>query len=93
MSWDDLTEAIEEHSTAYNAMLDLRNNERAGTKKQDAAYAAWVKAHAQRAAVLLSHWTEDDGYIGEFKALGPVLRRYYADTHQTTGHMKRGAKT
>jgi len=77
--WQDLDDAIEAHSRAYNAMLKLRDDERAGTKKQAAALAAWQDAWEHRSAVLAAfYWTEEDGYLGEFKDVGPTLRRYYA---------------
>ena len=77
--WDDVREAVAEHSRLYNDMLHARQEHQAGSKKVTEAEDAWLAAHEARAAALMNHWTEDDGYTGEFKRMGPVLQRYYAE--------------
>jgi len=82
-NWDDLTEALPEVSRAYYELLSVRSDERAGTKRVIQAQAEFEAAVAKRAAVLLAHWTEEDGHreeAGHLPSLGRVFQRYYADT-------------
>lgn len=82
--WSDVEATIAEHSRLYNEMLHARQEHQAGSKKVRQAEEAWLAAHSARAEALMNHWTEEDGYLGEFKRMGPVLQRYYAETATTT---------
>lgn len=89
--WSDVETAVKAVHDTYFALLAERGEGRAGTKKLAKLETAFYAAHAQRAAALAAHWTEEDGYIGEDsqRALGPVLQRYYGDRYDETKKVKR----
>lgn len=76
--WTDVAEAIDECTKAYLGLLASRAENREGSKKAESAETKWRDAVTRRAVAAGNHWTEEDGYIGEFKALAPVIQRYYA---------------
>ena len=88
--WSDVAEAIAECASAYAGLLASRAEDRAGSSKANAAEDKWEAAVKNRAAAAMAHWTEEDGYIGEFKALAPVIQRYYAATR--TPYSKKGKR-
>jgi hypothetical protein len=79
-TWDELAAAIAECASAYAGLLASRAENREGSKKAIKAEDRWRDAVVARAVAAGKHWTEEDGYIGEFKAMAPVIQRYYAET-------------
>jgi hypothetical protein len=77
--WTDVQAAVEACAKTYVKLLASRAEHREGSKKALAAEAAWEEAVANRAQAALNHWTPADGFIGEFKAMAPVIQRYYTE--------------